>query len=271
MDGATVYAIDTNRERDLLIGRAWPYQALSIGEALVQEGLARQMRGVNVGDTIVLNLRLNNLLPLVHWQAINASGIPQSYPGPSVNVAVKVVGILPLTYGKVSASDDKGVFIELDTLLELVARSVPSTAFPAPFPALFASDASLELMYQSVTAVLFTCGSVRLDCYGSSSYPTTAALVMDWASAIVRRLSFTQVNSELPVLGELSQLQVFSAFLGMVFSLVTILLSVLSIFLIYSLLMASVATKTFELGVLRMIGMSRRGVVSLILVGRIRE
>ena len=42
------------------------------------------------------------------------------------------------------------------------------------------------------------------------------------------------------------------------------MLVILSIMLIYSLLMVSVETRTFELGILRMLGMSRAGVLSIV-------
>lgn len=58
----------------------------------------------------------------------------------------------------------------------------------------------------------------------------------------------------------------FSAFLNLIFGLVIIILGGLSVFLIYSLLMVSVETKTFEMGIFRMVGMNRIGLVGLIVV-----
>ena len=54
--------------------------------------------------------------------------------------------------------------------------------------------------------------------------------------------------------------------LGLLFSIIVILFVVISILLIYSLLMISVETKTFENGVLRMIGMSKWNCISMILI-----
>ena len=54
-------------------------------------------------------------------------------------------------------------------------------------------------------------------------------------------------------------------FLGLIFDVILLLFVVIAILLIYSLLMISVETKTFELGVIRMVGLSAPGVTALIL------
>ena len=54
--------------------------------------------------------------------------------------------------------------------------------------------------------------------------------------------------------------------LGLLFNIIILLFIVISILLIYSLLMISVETKTFETGVLRLIGLSKANCISMILV-----
>ena len=53
--------------------------------------------------------------------------------------------------------------------------------------------------------------------------------------------------------------------LALVFNIIIILLIAISILLIYSLLMNSVETKTFENGIMRLVGFTKPGYVSLIL------
>lgn len=68
----------------------------------------------------------------------------------------------------------------------------------------------------------------------------------------------------MPLLLEMSVLQYGVLLLGIVFDVVIILFITISILLIYSLLMVSVETKTFENGVLRMVGISIMDCVSCI-------
>lgn len=54
--------------------------------------------------------------------------------------------------------------------------------------------------------------------------------------------------------------------MGLVFDIILLLFVIISILLIYSLLMISVETKTFEIGVMRMVGLSQTGIISMVLL-----
>lgn len=58
------------------------------------------------------------------------------------------------------------------------------------------------------------------------------------------------------VLNEMKDLSTGVLFLGLVFDIIILLFVVISILLIYSLLMISVESKSFEMGVMRMVGLS---------------
>lgn len=55
-------------------------------------------------------------------------------------------------------------------------------------------------------------------------------------------------------------------FLGLIFDIIILLFIIISILLIYSLLMISVETKSFEIGVQRMIGLSSKGLIFMVLL-----
>jgi len=55
-------------------------------------------------------------------------------------------------------------------------------------------------------------------------------------------------------------------FLGIILNMIIFILLLLSIVLLYSLLLVSVETKTFEMGIVRMLGLNKIGVILLILV-----
>jgi ABC-type antimicrobial peptide transport system permease subunit len=57
----------------------------------------------------------------------------------------------------------------------------------------------------------------------------------------------------------------FSLFLGLILNIIVLFIFFLSILLIYSLLMVSVEARTFELGILRMVGMTRTRLAGLVL------
>jgi hypothetical protein len=69
-------------------------------------------------------------------------------------------------------------------------------------------------------------------------------------------LGFYDVSTDMPLLLDMSTLSYAVLLLGIVFDVIIVLLIAISVLLIYSLLMISVETKTFEQGVLRMVGIS---------------
>lgn len=78
-------------------------------------------------------------------------------------------------------------------------------------------------------------------------------------------LGIYPIDIDWPVLFELSNLKYGQMFLGIVLNLIIFVLFVLSSMLLYNLLLVSVETKTYDLGVLRILGLNKAGIVSLII------
>lgn len=55
-------------------------------------------------------------------------------------------------------------------------------------------------------------------------------------------------------------------FLGLIFDLIILLFASISILLIYSLLMISIETKSFEIGVMRMVGLKNTNLIIMVLI-----
>lgn len=70
---------------------------------------------------------------------------------------------------------------------------------------------------------------------------------------------------DLPILTELAPLRFAAMFLGIILNMIILILFLLSVILLYSLLLVSIETKTFEMGVVRMLGLTKPGVIFLIL------
>lgn len=65
------------------------------------------------------------------------------------------------------------------------------------------------------------------------------------------------IKIDLPVLAELYKSRFGSMFLGVVLNMIIFILFVLSLMLLYNLLLVSIETKNFELGVLRTLGLNK--------------
>ena len=68
----------------------------------------------------------------------------------------------------------------------------------------------------------------------------------------------------MPLLKNLNKLSMPFLYVGMVANLVVIMLVIIAVLLIYSLLMISIEKKTFQFGVMRLVGLSSAGLVQLV-------
>jgi len=81
---------------------------------------------------------------------------------------------------------------------------------------------------------------------------------------VMEDLGFYNIESDMPLLLTMSLLSYAVLLLGIVFDVIIILFISISILLIYSLLMVSVETKTFDYGVFRMVGITKGDSVSML-------
>ena len=77
-------------------------------------------------------------------------------------------------------------------------------------------------------------------------------------------LGYFPINLDAFILQDFKLLEISVTFLQLVFNLVMLLLCAISVLLVYSLLMFSVESKSFDLGVMRMVGLSKTNVIWLI-------
>ena len=78
-------------------------------------------------------------------------------------------------------------------------------------------------------------------------------------------LGFYNIKSHPQLLQALAPFDFAVLFIGLIFDILLIIFVVISILLVYSLLLISVETKTFEFGVMRLVGLTKMGFVAMII------
>jgi ABC-type antimicrobial peptide transport system permease subunit len=91
-------------------------------------------------------------------------------------------------------------------------------------------------------------------------------IVNTYFKAIEEALGFFPVELKSPLLEDLADYSRYVMFVAIIFDLVVILLVIISVLLIYSLLVINVETKAFDIGVQRMVGLTRRGLILMVLI-----
>ncbi len=103
---------------------------------------------------------------------------------------------------------------------------------------------------------MYTLPSPRYKYYESSNFEEIQNSVTAQTNLATEALGYYQPRANMYLLTTMQLLSYATLLLGLVFGIIAILFIVISILLIYSLLMISVETKTFENGVLRLVGLS---------------
>ena len=106
----------------------------------------------------------------------------------------------------------------------------------------------------------------RADYYSSSNYFEIQRGVTGYANNIIDSLGFFPVRMRMELLKRMELFSNAILMLGLIFDIIILLFIILSVLLIYSLLMISVESKTFEFGVMRMVGLSKAGIINMIIL-----
>ena len=106
----------------------------------------------------------------------------------------------------------------------------------------------------------------RVSIYSSTNYDNIQMTVTQFATSISINLGVYPFDMSLPVLQNLAPLKFGSLTLGITLNIIIFVLFILSIILVYNLLLVSIETKQFEMGVLRMLGLDKIGLAQLIFI-----
>lgn len=126
--------------------------------------------------------------------------------------------------------------------------------------------ANPQLLDWYADMLMYTLPLPRYKWYQPSNFQQIQNEITAETNKVTVSLGFYQPRTTMQLLQTMQLTQVASLTLGLLFGIIVILFVVISILLIYSLLMISVETKTFETGVLRMIGLDKKACISMILI-----
>jgi len=261
----TLYAMDTEKEQRMGYGRLWDYGPIPRGEVILSADLANNLQ-LGEGDPVLIRSQLMPQLTQALWQAgavertVNNSFLGKVPDFAAVNMVLRIHAIAPESFGKLPNDAESWVFVEYSTVLEELARHLSPRIPPIVRQALAAVDP-----YTCATKVSFNVPPQRFDFYNSNNYDHIQGNLLPFAGKVMYSLGFSRFSSKLGLLTFMRDSRFFSMFLGLIISIVGTILTLLSVTLIYSLLMINVENRTFEIGVLRMIGMNRKHVMQLVL------
>eukprot|EP00760_Papus_ankaliazontas_P035632 PhM_4_TR7943/c0_g1_i1/m.53665 len=256
----TAFVIDTERERRAEMGKDWTGLALSAGEAILDDSAASRLR-LAIGDEFIVHMVMSpQLIGPIQAVGFNASSFP------AVIMTLRLAGIVSSPGGKFPNDESDYIVFEYAHFFETLAGGITSGIDAARAPAVRSALASLNA-YDFATEISMNYNpDTRFQKYNSNNYRKIQRTFIDFWSPVVLEIGFNQISADPPVLTFMSETQFFAMFLGLLISIIIVILTVISMVLIYSLMMVNIGTRTFELGVMRMLGMDRTYLIQLVLV-----
>lgn len=263
--------------------------------------LLQSRDGLELGSTIVASVTMDRYLAAIMSteaeESMNGQGLNRFSSTWTVLMPFTVTGVFSEPMGKFDNDETNAAIFDYDDFF----RRLPGQIRPE-MP-LVIRDAQAARHYDYVSSLTFNLPPPRLERYMKNDYSKIQQEVLLFVSRLVSRLGYEDVQPRIKLLSELRKLQIFSLFLGLIISVVMSSLIGLLVLLIYSLLsehsplppatgtlfwpkqsrlpriclplgltkacllaVVSVETRAFDLGVMRMVGMTRAGIVQLLLI-----
>ena len=107
--------------------------------------------------------------------------------------------------------------------------------------------------------------SPRYEAYENSDFQVIQDNVLSQLNKILNGIGLYDFGVNTDLLHDMKGYSTSIMFIGLIFDVLLLIFVVISCLLIYSLLLISVETKTFESGVMRLIGLTKKGYVAMIM------
>ncbi|EGG20920.1 DUF214 family protein [Cavenderia fasciculata] len=253
-----LYVIDTKREDRMGLGRAWTMPSVPYGQVYLQSDLASSIH-VAKGDSVYIELNVQSMISNLFWNA-NLTMFMVNGTYPPIILTMKVADTFSSGGGKFGKDESTAIIIEYDQFLPFIYTQLNPLYPQSSFSYINSSN-----LYDYADNIVVNLPPSRLEPYINSNQDTILQNLIKFSSKILYKLGFNEISSQLPVMKELSKNRYVALFLGLILNVIIFILLFLSILLIYSLLMIDVETRTFEMGVMRMIGTTRNGIIQLML------
>ena len=265
--------IDTEKEKEIELGRTYPYNKLKEGECLVHKNLI-----VNETDTfkisISMNHFINNTLSYYYFDKKNITKESDIYKDLEnilsefdkyVNFTCNIVDNFSDNYGKEKEDDDNVVIMEQEFFFRHIANFISQDILDY-FPDY--SDIVKNLKpkdYSNFLIINFP--KNRLNYYMEDDYENLLLKGAQYMNKIVKKIGTLQnYTVEFPLIKSMIKFKYGTIMLNLILNITILALFGLSLILTHSLILITTETHSFEFGILRLVGNSKKNVILIIIL-----
>ena len=265
-DQIYVMLIDTEKEKEIEMGRAYPYGKLKEGECLVHKSLIRRNE-TNFSISIQMNNFLIDTLLYYYHDTKNESDPNLEYLPDLIQYITfncKIVDTFKDNYGKESGDDENIVIMEQEYFYKYLSNFIPEkiTNYFPDYPNYVKDIKGQE--YGNVLLINFP--KNRLNYYTGDDYYDLLDKGVKYMNEVVKRIgSLQNYRVNMPLIDTMSQYKFGTTLLNLILNIILLGIFGLSLILIHSLLLITTETNSFEFGVLRLVGNSKKNVILIII------
>ena len=259
--------IDTEKEKTIELGRSYPYNKLKKGECLVHRNLIMNEKkkfniSINMEDFFV-----NTLLYYYHDLKNETNPELEKYleePDRYLTFVCDIIGTFDDNYGKESGNDDNIVIMEQEYFYEYILDFLPDK-IKEYFPD-YKNFVKLIKSQEYGNVLLINFPKNRLNYYTGDDYDALLDTGVKYMNKIVQRMGNLQnYKVNMPLIRTMERYKFGTTLLNLILNLILLGIFGLSLILIHSLLLITTETNSFEFGVLRLVGNSKKNVILLII------
>lgn len=257
--------ISSEREKNMGLGRDYPFGKLQKGEVLIHKKLGENLK-LGKGEKIEMGFKIDdvmcNLVEAFNYgkkenERVNFEEVLKV----DFKVPVVIREVFGEAYGKYpDGSVENSIIMEYEYFFALIADYVKNYNGNMEFISFFKAQNPMDFTKEIIINM-----PDRISLYMNSNFDLIQQAITKKASIISERLGIYPFDMDLPVLKELAPQRLAAMFLGVILMMILFILFLLSVILLYSLLLVSVETKTFDFGVFRVLGLNKLGVIGMIL------
>jgi ABC-type antimicrobial peptide transport system permease subunit len=269
---ANLILIDSNKEKYIELGRSYPYSKLNSDECIIHSQLA-SIIGITQGQQMWIRLDWKYMLRNILIHHYSNDGFPP-YDENLKHIGedgaflylftCKVKQVIDDNYGKFAQDSKYYVLMESETFFKHINK-FPNTKLNGFFPDLPQVFESLNMKDFS-NSMIINFNRPRISHYLVTNFDDLQYKAVTYANKVYEVLGSDFVTISLPLVSQLKKYFFGSIFMGIILNIILIILFFLSLILIYSLLLITTETNSFELGIIRMLGTTKYGIIKLIII-----
>jgi len=252
--------INSMREHNLGIGRKWAELPLQKKECAIHQEIADALN-FKINDTVRICIKSGEYFELLKTLY---KGHNQEYTHKykeninEIEFECKVTIIFDSLGGKVQVGKDSGyVLMEMESFLENLADYIRDED---PNFINFIRNFNTA----NIVTEILTNHPNRMELYKNSDYEDTKKSLTLFSSQLIHTMGFYPVEISIKILEDFAKLRMGAIFVKIILNLIIVVLTLLSTYLIYTMLMIYAESKEFDFSIYKTLGMAKFRIIAII-------